>query len=283
MQAYTNLISADQLHTILHHPNLVIVDCRFDLGDFDWGYEEYQVLHIPGAVYAHMNNDLSAEITPTTGRHPLPSNEGMIALFRKLGISNDSQVVIYDATSGSFAARLWWMLKLYGHENAAVLDGGLPAWLQEGFETVDGIETNLHGSFSGQPDTSMYVTTEQMEEIVADPNSLIIDAKSAERYRGEIEPIDTKAGHIPGALNRFHGLNATPEGLFKAPEQLRQEFSDLTSGRSLGEAVVYCGSGVTSIHHIVAADVAGLPWPKLYVGSWSEWIRDPKHEVVVES
>lgn len=280
---YTTLISADELHNILDDPKLVLVDCRFDLADFDWGFEEYQVLHIPGAVYAHMNNDLSSVITPQTGRHPLPSHDQMIELFRKLGISNDSQVITYDATSGSFAGRLWWMLKLYGHEEAAVLDGGLPAWLQAGFDTLGGIETNPRGSFTGEPNTLLYVTTEEMEKIVAGKQPLILDAKSAERYRGEIEPIDSKAGHIPHAINRFHGLNVTPDGLFKTPETLQSEFDELLGGRSLGDYVVYCGSGVTSIHHILAAAVAGMRWPKLYVGSWSEWIRDPKHEVVVEN
>lgn len=277
--AFESIISCRELFNNLDDVNLVIVDCRFDLAAPDWGFEEYEQLHVPRAVYAHLDSDFSGRKTPQTGRHPLPEPGGFHRAMSRLGISNDTQVIVYDATSGSYAARLWFMLKYYGHSAVAVLDGGFPVWYKDGFPIESGINTNPAGNFSGSPHPGMIVTTTEMENIYTKPDWLVIDARSAERYHGEQEVIDPIAGHIPNAVNRFHGLNVDSNGLFHSSQELKNEFSDLTKGYDPEKTVVYCGSGVTSCHHLVAMSHAGLPLPKLYVGSWSEWIRDPKHPI----
>lgn len=277
--AYETIISCKDLKDNLMNKNWVVVDCRFDLASLEWGFEEYQQLHIPGAVYADLDKDLSGRKTPLTGRHPLPEPEVFCSAMARLGISNNTQVIVYDATSGSYAARLWFLLKLYGHTRVAVLDGGFPAWYKAGYPIESGANVNSHGNFSGSPDANMIITTSEMENIYTKPDWLVIDARSAERFRGEQEFIDPIAGHIPNAVNRFHGLNVNTDGLFLPKGQLQREFSDLTRGFKPDQTVVYCGSGVTSCHHLVAMATAGLPLPRLYVGSWSEWIRDPKRPI----
>lgn len=279
MDACTAIISTEELAAILTEPELILVDCRFDLNDPAWGSFEYEQLHIPGAVYADLDKDLSGEKTSKTGRHPLPSPDDLLKTFSKFGISNNSQVVAYDATGGSFAARLWFMLNLYGHTRVAILDGGFSKWHMEGRTIEEGRNENTPGSFSGKPDTQMVITTGEMEKIHADPSWRVIDARSAERYAGENEPIDPVAGHIPFAVDRFHGLNLASSGVFKPADQLRSEFSALIENIDPQKVVAYCGSGVTSCHHLVAMKIAGITPAKLYAGSWSEWIRDPDHPV----
>jgi len=274
-----SIISCRELFNNLENKNLVTVDCRFDLTAPDWGGKEYEQLHIPGAVYAHLDRDLSGTKTPQTGRHPFPEPLDFRRAMSRLGISNDSQVIVYDATSGSFAARLWFMLKYYGHSAVAVLDGGFPAWCKAGFPIQSGVNSNPPGNFTGNPDPGMIISTAEMENIHTKPDWRVIDARSAERYRGEQEVIDPVAGHIPNAVNRFHGLNVDSNGLFRSTADLKKEFSDMTKGYVPEKIVVYCGSGVTSCHHLVAMSIAGPPLPKLYAGSWSEWIRDPKHPI----
>jgi thiosulfate/3-mercaptopyruvate sulfurtransferase len=277
--AFETIISCEQLKEDLTRKDWVIVDCRFDLAAPEWGFEEYQQLHIPGAVYTSLDKDLSGAKTPFTGRHPLPDPQDFCSAMSRLGISAGTQVVVYDSTSGSYAARLWFLLRFYGHNQVAVLDGGFPAWYKAGYPIESGANKNPRGNFTGTPDFSQIVTTTQVEKIYSDPDWLLIDARSGERYRGEQEPIDPVAGHIPNAANRFHGFNVDGNGLFLPKERLLQEFSELTKGHDHEHMAVYCGSGVTSCHHLVAMAAAGLPLPKLYVGSWSEWIRDPKHPI----
>jgi len=277
--AFETILSCTELNLNLSRKDWVIVDCRFDLAAPDWGYAEYQQLHIPGAVYADLDKDLSGKKTPHTGRHPLPEPVDFCAAMSRLGISNDTQVIVYDATSGSFAARLWFMLKLYGHSAVALLDGGFPAWYKAGLLIESGSNVNVPRNFSGQPDQNMIVTTTEMEKFYTNPDWLMIDARSAERFRGEQEVIDPVAGHIPNAVNRFHGLNVDANGLFLPKEQLQKAFSELTQGFATERTVVYCGSGVTSCHHLVSMAYAGLPLPRLYAGSWSEWISDPKRPI----
>lgn len=276
------IISAEQLLNHLQDPDFVIVDCRFNLSDPGWGAIEYQALHIPGAVYADLNRDLAAPRTPASGRHPLPSEEQMTDVFSRMGIDGSKQVVCYDATSGSFAARLWFMLKLCGHENAAVLDGGFVHWHAGGFPIESGVNTNPPAHFLPKMHPEMIVSSVQVEALRLDPHWRIIDARAPERYAGVNEPIDPVAGHIPGAFNRFHELNLNPEGLFKSPGQLREEFSPLILPEHPENTIAYCGSGVTSAHHLIAMRLAGYPMPKLYVGSWSEWIRDPARPIKAE-
>ncbi len=279
MEPFTSIISTAELANHLSNPRWVIVDCRFDLAKPDWGQEAYLKEHIPGAVYAHLDRDLSGEKNHTTGRHPLPDDQKTFAVFSRLGIGQDTQVVAYDQSGGAWAGRLWWMLRLYGHRAAAVLDGGFPRWLAEGRPTISGIELNHARHFTGTLHSEMLASVEDAARAAHDVRVRLVDARAPERFRGEVEPIDPVAGHIPGAVNRFHGQNLTAEGLFKPPEELRKEFTALLDGAEPQNAIVYCGSGVTSIHHLLAMEAAGLPGAKLFVGSWSQWIRDPQRPV----
>ena len=276
---FTSLISTQELTENLRKPDWVIVDCRFDLADKTWGEKNYAQIHIPGAVYAHQDRDLAAPVTPTSGRHPLPDPKVFIETMRRLGINNSSQVVVYDATNGGMAARLWFLLKYYGHEKVALLNGNLPVWLSEKRETEEGVITNSSGDFNGVPNPSMVVSTAEVKTMMGSKEALLIDARAPERFRGEQESVDTVAGHIPGAVNRFYGTNVDSKGVFLPPHQLKEEFLKLLNGLDPQKAVVYCGSGPTSCHHLVAMAYAGLPLALDYAGSWSEWIRDPSNPV----
>lgn len=277
---YQTLISTQRLAEHLNDPQWVVVDCRFDLSKPEWGFENYQLSHIPGAVYAHLDKDLAGSVTPETGRHPLPDVQVMAERLGQWGIDENVQVVVYDTVGGAFAVRLWWQLRFLGHTSAAVLDGGWQKWQREDRPTAVGAEApRAARTFTANPDWSMLVTTEEVVKIRKDPTYLMIDARSPERYRGDREPIDPVAGHIPGAANRYHGANLASDGTLLPPELLNEQFQDLIQERPMDKVVVYCGSGVTSIHHILAMHAAGLPGARLYVGSWSEWIRDPKRPV----
>jgi thiosulfate/3-mercaptopyruvate sulfurtransferase len=282
-RAYTDLITTGQFAHLIDRKNLVIIDCRFDLAKPDWGLENYKKGHIPGAFYAHLNQDLSGAITTETGRHPLPGQDEFIKKLDLWGVNNKSQVVVYDTTGGAFAARLWWMLKYYGHSKAAVLDGGLSKWMDDGYPISSGVEISngLGVHFIPEIDPTRMVSTAEIEQLYINSATLIIDARALQRFRGEIEPIDPVAGHIPGAVNRFHVDNLSQSGTLKSAEILKNEFAALLHGRSPENVIVYCGSGVTSCHHLLAMEIAGLPGARLYVGSWSEWIRDPAHPVAI--
>ncbi|MCX7975972.1 MAG: sulfurtransferase [Bellilinea sp.] len=279
MATYTTLIEVEDLFAHFNHPDWVVVDCRFDLTNPEWGFKDYQQGHIPGSVYAHLDHDLSAAPTPSTGRHPLPSPSDFARTLERLGISNHSQVIALDTTGGSFAARLWWLLKWLGHSSVAVLNGGWNAWKSAGYPVAQGIETRPHGAFIPHPQSGMVVTTAEMLATLTDSSFKIIDARSPERYRGEFEPIDPVAGHIPGSINRFHEKNITRGGKLKPPEILRQEFEEILKDTPPEQVIVYCGSGVTSCHHLLAMEYAGIQGAKLYAGSWSEWIRDPNRPI----
>ena len=276
---YTHIISATDLQARLENPDWVIVDCRFDLAQPGWGFQDYLYGHIPGAVYAHLDYDLSGPRTAINGRHPLPDAEAFRASMGRFGIDRSKQVVVYDTTNGSYAARLWWLLKYYGHERVALLDGGLTRWKYLNLPIEYGSHTNKAVVFSGSPDPRMVVTTGEVQALSAQNGALLIDARAQERFRGELELIDPVAGHIPNAVNRFHGLNLDRNGLFLPEATLREEFERLLAGSPAEKAVVYCGSGVTSAHHLVAMAIAGLPMARLYAGSWSEWIRDPDRPI----
>lgn len=278
--AFETIIACQELLENLDHKDWVIVDCRFDLMDPDWGETEYGELHIPGAVYAHMNRDLSSPITTTSGRHPLPDPNEFNKSMERLGIYNDTQVIAYDATSGSFAARLWFLLRMYGHKKVAVLDGGFPMWYKMGFPIESGVRSNPAGNFHGKPDMGMIISTSEIEIIYSNPDWRVIDSRAPERYSGKQETIDVKAGHIPGAVNHFYGKNLDSAGLFHSKEVLREQFELVLRGYPPDKTVVYCGSGVTSAHNLLAMAIAGFPQPLLYNGSWSEWIRDPDHPII---
>ena len=209
----------------------------------------------------------------------MPDGKVFIDAMQRLGVNKDSQVVVYDSTGGGMAGRLWWQLKFYGHEQVALLNGGLPKWLTEGRDTAEGIETNPAGDFTGKPDESMIVISDEMKTLMDSKTHAIIDARAPERYRGEVEPIDVVAGRIPGALNRFYSDNLDKTGQFLPADALKTAFETLLGDYKPQEAVAYCGSGTTACHNLVAMAYAGLPMPRLYVGSWSEWIRDPNRPV----
>lgn len=276
---FSTILSTDTLAAHLEDPNWVIIDARYDLAKPDWGHEIYLEQHIPGAIYASLGHDLAAPVRPETGRHPLPDDAAWQKTVSGWGITPETQVVVYDVNGGAFADRTWWMLRHSGHEAVAVLDGGLPKWTRESRPTRGGAETRPPYPFHGMIDASAMVSTAEVDRLRLDPAWRLVDARSPERYRGESEPIDAIAGHIPGAVNRFHGLNLTPEGVLKAPDVLRAEFDALLGDTPADHVAVYCGSGVTSIFHLLAMEMAGLPGGKLYVGSWSEWIRDPNRPI----
>jgi thiosulfate/3-mercaptopyruvate sulfurtransferase len=274
---YTTLISTHQLADHYLDPGWVIVDCRFDLTNPDWGFQDYQRAHIQGAVYAHLDHDLAGPITSQTGRHPLPAPEKFKQTVEKLGIQPNSQVIVYDTTGGGFAGRLWWMMRLIDHSAVALLDGGFVKWEQEGYPIKDGIELRQPVRWD-RPivyNNAMIVDADEVERIRQNAAYRLIDARAPERFSGEVEFIDPVAGHIPGAVNRFHGQNLLPDGTLKSPEILYEEFKNLLDGVNPENSVLYCGSGVTSCHHLIAMEIAGIPNARLYVGSWSEWIRDP--------
>ncbi len=276
---YETIISAEEIALNLDNPDWVIIDCRFDLQNPSWGHQSYLQAHIPGAVYAHLDRDLSGPITPNSGRHPLPDIKSITARLSEWGIAHQKQVVVYDTAGGAFAGRLWWQLRFLGHSRVAVLDGGFEAWQQSGFSIATGTESRLPAKFISHINWDMVADTFEVARIRQDNNYILIDARAPERYRGEVEPIDPIAGHIPGAFNRFHGSNLGPDGKFLSPAELRKQFDALIGDTPPNRVIVYCGSGVTSIHHILAMEIAGLPGARLYAGSWSEWIRDPNRPI----
>lgn len=270
----TTIIDAPTLHARLADPALVIVDARFNLFDVDEGRAAYLDAHVPGAVYVHLDEDLSGPPLTDAGRHPMPSPEALVALFSRLGIGVDSQVIAYDQRDGVVAARVWWMLRYMGHEAVAVLDGGWKAWAGAGYATASGEETRAARVFRGSPRRDRLVTVDE----VADAPRLV-DSRDPRRYRGEEEPLDPVAGHIPGAVNRFHRENLDADGRFLPAAELAGAFEALLAGTPATEAVHYCGSGVTACHGLLAACHAGLGDGRLYAGSWSEWCSDDRRPV----
>jgi thiosulfate/3-mercaptopyruvate sulfurtransferase len=278
--AFETLIDAHSLQS-LADPNTVIVDCRFDLANPAAGFTAYLAGHIPGARYADLNSDLSAPVRPDSGRHPLPSPEALSKTLGRLGIEPNLQVIAYDALNGSFAARLWWLLRSLGHRKVAVLDGGLAAWQRAGGALRAGEESSgpkppypLSGLKSGET-----LDTQAIAASLENPDYVLVDARAPERFSGAVEPIDAVAGHIPGALNLPFLENLAADGTFLKPRELRSRWLELLDGRAAGELVAMCGSGVTACHNLLSLEVAGLPGAKLYPGSWSEWIRDANRPV----
>jgi len=280
---HTLLISPHLLAAHLDDPNWIVFDCRFLLSQPDEKEADYFKAHIPGAIYAHLDRDLSAQIIPgKTGRHPLPTPEETARRFGRMGIGPGLQVVAYDDQGGSLAAvRLWWMLRWLGHEAAAVLDGGWKAWLNEDRPVRTGRETRPLQTFIARPGEEMYVTSDEIEKLRKSPDHRVIDVRAAERYRGEVEPIDPIAGHIPGALNAPYSNNLNDEGKFRTPQELREYYTKLLGDTPAERVIFYCGSGVTSIHSLLAMHIAGMGEARLYAGSWSEWIASRQRPVAV--
>ena len=281
---FTTLISAEQLQTLQQSKSpLMVFDVSFDLANPATGEAQYAQSHIPGAVHAHLDRHLSARGDPTAasgGRHPMPSREKFAAWLGSVGLTNNMQAVVYDRQNCMFAGRLWWMLRWCGHDAVAVLDGGLQAWEAAGGAVRAGVEPqNLKSNYLLASELTAQAAIEFVANQMGKPHTTIIDARAPARYRGEVEPLDPVAGHIPGALNRPFSDNFTAEGKFKSAEQLRREFDLLLAGRDPVQVIHHCGSGVTATPNILAMQIAGYPPTQLFAGSWSEWCSDPARPV----
>jgi thiosulfate/3-mercaptopyruvate sulfurtransferase len=280
---YTTLISAPQLQALRASGQpCMVFDCSFDLTQPQAGTAQYLEAHIPGAVYAHLDTALSAKGDPAItgaasgGRHPLPSRETFAAWLSSVGFNNSLQAVVYDRQGANYCGRLWWMLKWVGHDKVAVLDGGLQAWQAAGGTVASGQETTaLASNYALAPALLAQAAIETVAAKLGHPDQTLIDARGAARFRGEVEPIDPVAGHIPGALNRPFTDNIGPDGKFKPAEQLRSEFLALLGARDPATVVHHCGSGVSAVPNILAMEIAGLGRTALFAGSWSEWCNKP--------
>lgn len=278
--AYTTVISADDLSSHIEDNNWVVVDCRFTLTDPGAGQRAYDEGHIPGARYMHLDDDLAAPVTSKTGRHPLPDPDTLAKKLGALGINNNTQVVVYDDVFGAMASRLWWLLRWLGHDKVALLDGGLPAWVRKKFPLNTDVPAVKKSTFTPSVRADMVVDMPTMEAIVESRENLIVDARAEERFTGEVEPLDKVAGHIPGAVNLPYEDNLDLDGTFMSKDEMFELYKDLLGDRKGDEVVMMCGSGVTACHNLVAMEIAGLTGPRLYAGSWSEWITDPKNPIV---
>ena len=277
---FNHLISAPQLQALQANGTpLLVVDCSFDLADPAKADAMFAEQHIQGAMQAHLERDLSTHDPANAvngGRHPLPKRELFAQTLRRLGLDNTMQTVVYDRNGANYCGRLWWMLKWAGHDAVAVLDGGLQAWLAAGGATESGAApARAPGRFELKPELRRWVGTQDVARHLGQPTQTLIDARGAPRYRGDVEPLDPIAGHIPGALNRPFGDNLGPDGRFKPSEQLKAEFAALLAGRDAAGVVHHCGSGVSTVPNIIAMELAGYPPVALYAGSWSEWSRTP--------
>jgi thiosulfate/3-mercaptopyruvate sulfurtransferase len=293
---YTTLITAKQLQTLLASGQpCMVFDCSFTLADPQAGAAMYAESHLPGALYAHLDKHLSAAKDPATGkaapgtaasggRHPLPTREAFAEWLGSVGFNNSMQAVVYDRQNANYCGRLWWMLKWVGHANVAVLDGGLQAWQAAGGAVESGSQPQTSASnYALVPELIALATIEtvanRLSNTTGDNAQTLIDARSAPRFRGEVEPLDPVAGHIPGALNRLFSENIGADGRFRPADQLRAEFLTLLGNRDPASVVHHCGSGVSALPNLIAMEVAGLHGSALFAGSWSEWCNDPTRPV----
>lgn len=275
------LISAADLAKRLDSPDVRVFDVRHDLTNHAAGRQAYEAGHIPGTRYLDHETELAAPRTGANGRHPLPSRADFGALMAAHGVTPQTLVVAYDASGGMYAAHLWWMLRWLGHDQVAVLDGGWQAWTAAGLPTTTEAAPAVQAGQPVEPGPSLAATVDARTVLdnISRPAFTVIDARAANRYRGEVEPMDPVAGHIPGALNRPNGENLQADGRFKPAAQLREEFAGLLAGRDPAAIVHQCGSGITACHNLLAMEIAGLSGSRLYPGSWSEWCSDPSRPV----
>ena len=276
---HTTLVSTEQLAQHLDDPNWIVFDCRFTLTDPEAGRRAYQHGHIPGARYAHLDNDLSSPITPGSGRHPLPAPQVIADKLGRWGVDDTKQVVVYDDSFGSMAVRMWWLLRWLGHDNVALLDGGLPGWMRQKLPATADLPQITPTQFIPHIRDTMWANTTEVDLARHDRNRLIIDARPEERFNGEREPLDKVAGHIPGSVNWSFEENIDFDGTYLPAEELREAYLNLLHGTPPEQVIHSCGSGVTACHNLLAMEIAGLPSGKLYPGSWSEWISDPSRPV----
>ena len=277
--SYQNIISAEDLNKNLNNENWFVFDCRFLLKDPQGGRNKFNQGHIPSAQFADMDTDLSSAMTKTSGRHPLPDPETFMQKLRSWGTSNHSQVVCYDDISGAFAARMWWLLNWVGHKDVAVLDGGIEQWTKAGLPLEQDTQARATGTFSGTANHAMWVGITFIQQQLAENKIKLLDARSTERFTAEDKKTDPVLGHIPGAESYPFSGNLNQEGVFLSASNLQDRFTPVFSGHSTEQIISMCGSGVTACHNLLAMHVAGHPLPRLYVGSWSEWIKDSDRPV----
>lgn len=275
---FTTLVSAAELAAHLDDPDWIVFDCRFDLADTGAGHRAYLKSHIPGARYVHLDDELAGAKSGVNGRHPLPPADEFCARMEKLGMRNSMQAIAYDASGGFYAARLWWMLRWVGHGQCAVLNGGWDAWITAGLPVTAETTAYQPGAFRGAAQ-DITVDTNFILDNLRGPSSIVIDARSPDRFRGENETLDPVGGHIPGAINRFFKNNLAADGRFKPSAALQAEFLPLLGAAAPQRVIHQCGSGVTACHNLLAMEIAGLHGSRLYPGSWSEWCSDPQRPV----
>lgn len=267
------LISVAELADRIAEPDVVVCDVRFHLADHDQGRREYDEAHVPGARFVDLHHDLAGDSSGGGARHPLPTVDDFTALLQRLGIAPGSFVVAYDSAGGATASRLWWMLRSIGHGRVAVLDGGYPAWVEAGHDVSADVPTPAPTVYRAAPDWTGVVDADAVAQSI-EFGGTVIDARAPERFRGDEEPIDARAGHIPGAVNRFHGSTIGPDGFHLPVPQLVEELGGVGTN-----SIVYCGSGVTACHALLAMSMIGLHGARLYPGSWSEWSADPERPI----
>lgn len=283
MHHYTTLIDAATLAGQLDRTDLVLFDCRFDLGNVHWGEAEYAGAHLPGAFYLHLDRDLSSPITPASGRHPLPDPQAFATRMAALGVGTGTQVVAYDQGNGAYAARLWWLLRWIGFRHVAVLDGGMAAWRAAGLPLESEVRAPVPRALPSVVNQQAWVDSELLNELRLRPQTLVVDARGAERFAGRNETIDPVAGHVPGARNHPFLNNLGPDGKFLGAAELRRSWQTLLGSQPPSAVIAMCGSGVTACHNLLALEHAGLSGGRLYAGSWSEWIRDSKRPIATGS
>ena len=280
MTPFTTLIDARSLAS-LGRDDLVVVDCRFDLGDTTWGESSYSAAHIPGASYLHLDRDLSGPVTPRSGRHPLPDPESFAKRLGSIGVGNDTQLVGYDQGSGAYAARLWWLARWIGLASVAVLDGGIAAWRAAGLPVDQAIPTPRPRTLTPRVEPRAWLGADAIVELRVKPGNLLLDARGADRFAGRNETIDPVAGHVPGARSHPFALNLGADGRFLDRDALRRHWLTVLGSLPPSAVVAMCGSGVTACHNLLALEHAGLGGGRLFAGSWSEWIRDPRRPIAV--
>lgn len=297
MTNFTTLISVEQLQALMQSSQpFRIFDCSFDLMQAHAGHQHYLQSHIPGAIYADLETALSArhgvpgaqgvltasgaDAPASGGRHPLPNREKFATWLSSVGMGNEMQAVVYDRNQANYCGRLWWMLKWAGHENVAVLDGGLQAWQAAGCDVNSGEEpAHFQANFLTAPERAQLVSSATVLDGLGQPIQTLVDARTTPRFKGEVEPVDPVAGHIPGALNRPFTSNMMPDGKFKPAAQLKAEFDELLGRRDPATVIHHCGSGVSALPNLIAMEIAGLGRTTLYAGSWSEWCQDEQRPV----
>jgi thiosulfate/3-mercaptopyruvate sulfurtransferase len=275
----STIVSTDELAAHLDDPQWVVFDCRFTLTDPGAGQTAYVQAHIPGARYAHLDNDLSSPKNEHSGRHPLPDPAALAEKLGQWGVGEHTQVVVYDDSFGAIAVRLWWLLRWLGHDAVALLDGGLPKWQREGKPMTPQVPDMRPTIFSARPNHAMWVDAQDVRKALEHKQAILLDARAEVRFTGDREPIDPVAGHIPGAINLPFEDNLDLGGNLLPPAALRKFYQGILQGHPASQVIHMCGSGITACHNILAMEMAGLTGAKLYPGSWSEWISDPTRPI----